>query len=82
MRGNNNAITGLIVKWFTRPDMKAVQLRKRAEWAFLCAPLFVVPLILFHDIVPAAVKIVLQVCWAGCFFIGYVLYAEHKKRGR
>ncbi|WP_261643124.1 hypothetical protein [Erwinia mallotivora] len=76
-----NAVSRLIVHGFSRPDMTGKQVRKRAEWAVLCGSLFVVPLLLDDD-VPLAMKISLQACWAGSIFIGYVLYAEHKKRNR
>lgn len=82
MRGLGDSISRLIVQWFLRPDMTGLQVRKRAETAILCGPLFVIPLLLAHDSLPVAVKIVLQACWCGSLFIGYVLYAEHKKRSR
>ncbi|MEN4807272.1 hypothetical protein [Pantoea agglomerans] len=80
--GIGAALIRLVVQRFSRPDMTALQLRKRAETAILCGPLFVLPLLLMHDSLPSAVKIVLQACWCGSLFIGYVLYAEHKKRDR
>jgi hypothetical protein len=82
MSGLIDRLSRPILKWFTRPDMTALQLRKRAETAILCGPLFVMPLLLLHDSVPMAVKIALQACWVGSLFIGYVIYAEHKKRDR
>ena len=82
IRGLGNRLSREIIRRFTRPDMTALQLRKRAETAILCGPLFVVPLLVLHDILPLAVKVALQACWAGSLFIGYVIYAEHKKRNR
>lgn len=82
MRGAVDAVSRLIVRGFSHPDMTGVQVRKRAEWAVLCGSLFVVPLLLLHDEVPLAMKIALQACWAGSLFIGYVLHAEYKKRNR
>ncbi len=80
--GMAEAVSRAVLRWFARPDMTATELRKRAEWAILCGPLFIIPLLLMHESVPLYVKVLLELCWVCSLFIGYVLYAEHKKRGR
>lgn len=82
MRGLGRTLSRLIVQFFSRPETTALQLKRRAEWVILCSPLFICPLLMFHDNLSWKLKIVLQACWAFSLFIGYVLYAEHKKRSR
>lgn len=82
MHGFYVVLSGLIMRCFLSPDLTALQVRKRAEWALLCGPLFVSPLLLFSDSIPMFVKIILEAGWVGSLFTGYVLHAEYKKRSR